>query len=443
MCQQSEDTWQHVLRCPQIDMSRARQEYITEFSKTLSQLKTYPPMKDHFMKVINAWMKNTPIPSPPISIHPMKFRLKQAHSQQLSLGFDNFMQGFHGVAWANLQQLYYDNTIRDRKFNVFRWENNVVESLWKLNHGMWVERCNLQHAESLATEETRKRKNAWSFCQSNKHKLTHLDPNDRHLVHRKSSFFESADMPSLEMWQNRLILALERAQRNSSCGRKRMANWLGISGQRVQIINRKKNKVKKTKQSTLTAFPLTISNENDKDSSVQTGMVPHDSSRDQQNSREIDIPRAPIPYPNVHHDQSNVLDAAGHVTHLRDNNENQPNVVDDVCPLREPIDTSSSDVYSTVKEYDFQLSKKIRTTPIGNHERKQHRMNPYIRNIQKPYVSTDSHVRNCTKRKTENCNPDLQSQREKIRKTSSEPRVRKNQYIVFPESKIQTNPYSS
>ena len=250
LCSKHQDTWQHVIQCPQIDTKRVRFELVNEMSKELTQLKTYPPMKDHFIYTIKAWNASEVIKQPQCSIIPLNMQMNQAHSHQQNIGFDNFIKGLHSEKWANVQQEYYDMSNFGKTYNIRRWENKVTELFLKYGHTIWKNRCELLHSESIATAEQRTREKAFNLCKMIVAQIWKIEPTDRHLLLRKKSFFETSNISIINMWTNRLLLAIKIAEKNSKKSSKIMEDWLKQSKKNNNIRKRKRNENKIGKNTT-------------------------------------------------------------------------------------------------------------------------------------------------------------------------------------------------
>ena len=82
MCTTEIETWQHVLQCCSIHVTRYCVQSISNVRKELQNLKTCPDIVEHVIHVINSWSKNEKPTPPQIEFKPYRLELRQAHFAQ-------------------------------------------------------------------------------------------------------------------------------------------------------------------------------------------------------------------------------------------------------------------------------------------------------------------------------------------------------------------------
>ena len=75
------------------------------------------------------------------------------------------LRGLIAKEWGELQGIHYRREKSDAKYNIDRWENNIIESLMKLCKRIWKERCDLVEIEDEQTKEQRIRHQSLQLVQ--------------------------------------------------------------------------------------------------------------------------------------------------------------------------------------------------------------------------------------------------------------------------------------
>ena len=80
LCSQQDETWTHVLQCPNIHVSRLRTEQIHKLSKDLN----------HHKLVSSKRTASKPINVPPLSFTFPMMQFCKAHNDQIQIGMQSF-----------------------------------------------------------------------------------------------------------------------------------------------------------------------------------------------------------------------------------------------------------------------------------------------------------------------------------------------------------------
>ena len=93
ICSNLIETWQHVLECDDINMTRMRNELLTNIRNTLRRLKTNEMLEHHIMYILKAWSRGEQIYAPETSPYFPSEAICLAHLHQHEIGFDLFVKG--------------------------------------------------------------------------------------------------------------------------------------------------------------------------------------------------------------------------------------------------------------------------------------------------------------------------------------------------------------
>ena len=212
ICHDQEENWQHVLRCPNIHMSRVRNESIIKLKQELFTLKTNPHLQDHIMNIVTAWTMNDTVPTLDHSfVYPIAY-IRDAHQKQCQIGYDQMIKGLLTPAWGNLQELDYDKNKLPANYNKIRWEKTLISTLQSMLINMWNERCKIVNAANSETHEQRYRQEAWEFLcniKENKWQVTH---DSLHLLDRDEGFFKYSTLDKVQGWYNNIQTAVGRGE---------------------------------------------------------------------------------------------------------------------------------------------------------------------------------------------------------------------------------------
>ena len=203
LCHQEPETWQHIYTCQCQHMKRKSRENIEFIEKELKKIKTEPTLLQHLLNLIKNWRTSPQLPDH-ASNTPYYAEIREAHEDQMTIGFEAFAKGYISRKWQKVQDVYYKKEIRDRKYNTERWNNKILTLIIDRGNILWEERCEIIHTAKIDTNERRYREFLMDLLVQTRDKKQ-LNPKDYHILQRKRKFFMNAPKPTLEMWHLRLL----------------------------------------------------------------------------------------------------------------------------------------------------------------------------------------------------------------------------------------------
>ena len=216
LCDHDNETWEHILRCPNIHLQRVRDEFIVNLRKDLMTLKTNNVLCDYIITSIKQWLNGRDPERLPQAYFFPATHIQNAHTHQEAIGFSLFMKGLLSPKWGEIQELDYDFNRLPANYNKIRWEKKLISSLQTFIINVWNERCKIIHAANIDTNEVRYRQQAWEFLCDIKKKKWKLLHDSNHLLERDEHFFRNTTMINVQNWYDNIKMALERADRKNS-----------------------------------------------------------------------------------------------------------------------------------------------------------------------------------------------------------------------------------
>ena len=67
LCQQCDESWNHVLQCNNEHIARLRTEHLHKFKKKMNELKTNNLLQQHLLSIIESWTSDEKIEPPSVS----------------------------------------------------------------------------------------------------------------------------------------------------------------------------------------------------------------------------------------------------------------------------------------------------------------------------------------------------------------------------------------
>ena len=135
-CGTDNETTTHVIQCPSV---RAR----TQWLKSLASLKewmeknfTSPPLQRSILAYLTSWVDNAEPPPPGNSA-----KLRRALLEQDSIGWHQFILGYHTSQFAEIQHQYYLSINREN--TGLRWTQALITKLLDVAWDMWQQRNNV------------------------------------------------------------------------------------------------------------------------------------------------------------------------------------------------------------------------------------------------------------------------------------------------------------
>ena len=213
LCYKRKETWNHILQCKNEHARRVRRDQISTISDTLKKLQTDNAIYHLFMHILRTWTnKQEPEEPEPLPDAQLNDDLQQLFHTQRAMGWNSFMQGILCNQWGELQQKMYQKENKDQsKYNGDRWMSKMVSMLLNLNRAMWKNRCDIVHILDEETLDKRKRQQLRKKWEKLKKQPWRLRATNRHLLDHDSEFFDNINKQALNMWEQRLFVALEQA----------------------------------------------------------------------------------------------------------------------------------------------------------------------------------------------------------------------------------------
>ena len=213
LCTQHDETWDHVLKCGNIHLTRLRQEQITKIKSALVELKTNAVVQTHILLIINSWLSNIPITLPPVTTEFPSILLRRAYEEQVDIGISGFFKGIISTKWGDIQETDYYRLHRNSTFNRIRWEKKLITILQNFSTSMWSERCDIIHAANEDTNDIRYRQRMWKYCQDINETPWKLKSDSIHLLDRNENFFQTGPMINIQAWYDNVITAIDHCSR--------------------------------------------------------------------------------------------------------------------------------------------------------------------------------------------------------------------------------------
>ena len=211
LCKKKKETWQHVLKCKNEHSVRTRRDARNHIEEILVKEATHVSIKKLFLHILDQWTLGK-TPKKPIfqNPDPIEIKLESVFHSQKEIGWDAFMKGILSSSWKEIQQEDYDGQRISDKFSSTKWSKSVVSALFKYNHMLWKNRCEIVHIENKETLEKRKRQQLKNVRDRLVKKPWKLRNRDRHLLERNDEFFSKDSIQSLEIWEQLVFVALEQ-----------------------------------------------------------------------------------------------------------------------------------------------------------------------------------------------------------------------------------------
>ncbi len=137
-CQQHEETWDHLLRCP--SMVGAHAELFHSLQKWMRDNNT--PLKLHLLLVHKLRQTLGLHSTGPPDFHNTSSLLKQVHEQQQSIGWSNLFCGF---VTRSLTKYMDVQLSLEENASGSQWVHGLLNLLQQWVASVWVRRCKLEH----------------------------------------------------------------------------------------------------------------------------------------------------------------------------------------------------------------------------------------------------------------------------------------------------------
>ena len=189
------ETEDHIIRCPNEEISTARAIALVELSSTLSRLETPPDLSHALIYGIEKWIDQEAERLNPSSIEwppstytydPIAHRpIADAFQMQTEIGWNELLRGRLCKLWGNIIQSHYYSTAAPSHRNRHSWEHQVLDKILGIFDATWTARNALTHGatdeENKIIQESKTNeliRDAYRYDQHN-----NIAPTDRRLFH--------------------------------------------------------------------------------------------------------------------------------------------------------------------------------------------------------------------------------------------------------------------
>ena len=222
LCETSQENENHLFQCPHAEIQTFRRQKLKDLQDELTSIGTDPFIQRHLLRLILQFTNRFPVT--PIQECTGNPEAVLGINEQIKLGIGNLLRGILAWRLGDAQQIYY------RSKNNFQstgdsWTRKLTQFFFSCSHAIWTNRCDkIASTTEMSYEDSTRHQ-----CSSLLFRLTRnphqLPVNDRHLIHRKSSFTKTASIRALTSWASRVKLGLERARTGQKNSTSDIRNW--------------------------------------------------------------------------------------------------------------------------------------------------------------------------------------------------------------------------
>ena len=135
---------QHILTCPSTSTTSVRQGLLQDLQEWLKKSKTNPSLSTFIIEGLTHWFKhpNQRMNQRYSHLH-QNSSLQHAFSNQISIGWYNFLCGFICKQIVHIQQEYLLHI--GSKKSGSRWATNLISHVWNIIHKIWCHRNTIIH----------------------------------------------------------------------------------------------------------------------------------------------------------------------------------------------------------------------------------------------------------------------------------------------------------
>jgi len=154
ICQQAEETMQHVFSCPHPDASLHRQQALEDLLKTLRAIQSPNPVIEAIEHGFNQWHTN-PLCRQVRAVTAGSLRGPDAvltsafHEQFREIGWYQFCLGRISMKWASAVHQYNRTLYPDTGLH---WSSLLISALWKYSRTLWRFRNGIIHGATVAEQ---------------------------------------------------------------------------------------------------------------------------------------------------------------------------------------------------------------------------------------------------------------------------------------------------
>jgi len=206
----SEDS-AHVWTCHGGGADDIWEKSLTDLEGWLNLRNTDPELQHIVLTYLRGWREGSVINSSEL------FLFEDLVSQQSSIGWRRFFEGWLVKEWTMAQQAYY--CLIKSKRSGKRWTVELIKKMWAIAWDLWEHRNGILHEEQnlVSTIELgRLNKKIIDAYTSLRSRL--LPAHDRHLISSKLPRILKKDKVFKEVWLRHAMLALGLGERGSQPG---------------------------------------------------------------------------------------------------------------------------------------------------------------------------------------------------------------------------------
>jgi hypothetical protein len=148
------ETEDHIIRCPNETITKARDDNMEKLKETLSDFETPPDMKIALLYGIEQWLKmedfgaQQVIEWPPTAYtydQTAHKDIQSAFENQNEIGWDELIRGRMSKQWGRIMEKHFRRTQAPKRHNRIAWEQTIVKCMWRLFEATWIARNELEH----------------------------------------------------------------------------------------------------------------------------------------------------------------------------------------------------------------------------------------------------------------------------------------------------------
>jgi len=246
ICQQTEETMEHLFTCPHPDAKKSRQQSLSDLQDNLRMINTPIPVIEAIIHGYTVWEQDPTRRSIRAltagSLRGPDAVLTSAFREQFSeIGSLHFNLGRISIKWASAVSQYIDKPAPEMSQ---LWASVLIAALWRYSHSQWRYRNTVVHGASVKEQATRR--------------ILDL----RHQITQHYDNFTTT--PNLVLPRHRNLFTTKTLEERIKTTYDSMAAWLRSVEEALQVVQHHESQLRSVSQ---TFFGGTISVHSDTDSS--------------------------------------------------------------------------------------------------------------------------------------------------------------------------------
>jgi hypothetical protein len=157
-CNSTEETFNHIFTCPNVEVVTNRQEALTRLKDALISGKTPEKLIDALLHGLQSWTGRLAgdniCPLYRGTVLPDDIALVQAFHEQTAIGWDHLLRGRISQKWSNAYQIC---TGTNNAIKTGQWTKHLIRALWYYSKSLWVYRNGVVHGHSKEEEKAREK----------------------------------------------------------------------------------------------------------------------------------------------------------------------------------------------------------------------------------------------------------------------------------------------